>query len=395
MSMENRMHRDQRATEPAQLANQGMEGMSAFHGERDDVASARLHRLDVQEIATVSGIGGAGFHGRGVLRGWLYTREQRIVLVTDSPETREEVRFTTDLHERAPLPPDGAHVAVAGVIRKLTSTSGTITRTHLVDWPDLHHMPGQYVVLTGHVETRMVYGRSGEAPPSGRWLVLPRTIHLGDLRADEVYLAAPRSFPEGYRTELHGRVALHHQDSTGTAMQPHALLTGISDLFAGEPLYDSTAFCSAADGAPLRTLVLERHEVSHDAPSTVLVLEPDQQIAYAGTVDDAHAPHASPFHGFHGQAPLLRATAADRAALRFDTHGYAYSTATGKQLCAVGHEGPAEPSPDAIYASYLFDEDSYTVYEVLSGGSAGLQNQLACVIRVPRSPAARDSRETS
>lgn len=392
MSMENRMHEDQIQPEPAQLARNGMEGMGAFDVVDGRTVSGRHHRLDAQEIAEASGAGGIGLHGRGVLHGWLYTRGQRALLVTDCPGTRGEVCFVTDLHERAPLPPEGARVAIAGIIRKLSATSGTITRTHLVDWPDLHHMPGQHVVLSGYVERRMIYSRIDEAAPSGSWLILPRAIHLGDFRTKEVYLATPRAFPEGYCTELHGRIAIRHHGSTNT--QPYAVLTGISDLFAGEPIYNGAAFCSAADGTPLRTLVIERHEVSPETPSVMLVLEPDQQTAYVGTVDDAHAPLESPFHGFHGQASINRATVADRAALRFDTQGCAYSTATGKQLCMVGHEGPEEPSPDAIYTRYLFDEDTYTVYEVLSGGFSGFESELACVVRMPRLVAARGSRET-
>lgn len=355
--------------------------------EMGHIARSPAGHLTPDEIARVGGVGGVGVHGRGVLHGWLHVRRQRVVLVTDNPGTRQEVCFGTDLHEGRARACDGERIAVSGIIRKLSPWSGTISRARLgTVGSDLHYAPGQYVVLTGVVEDHVLVGEPGAVPPSGSWLVLPRSIHVDHLRTKTVYLKSPSVYPDGYSARFHGRVASRSYGRPGAAGDTcggrYAVLTGISDLRTGEPLYDGAGFRSAVDGAPLRALVLAPRQLAHDRPSVVVVLEPDQDAAHTGTLGGAITIDESPFHGFHGQAPVAGPTRADRKAIRFDEQGNAFSAATGEPLRVLERERPEQP--DAASTVYLFDENRYTVYQVASGGAAGPAPRLARVIAVPR-----------
>lgn len=347
--------------------------------ETGHLARSASRHLSPDEIAGVSGVGGVGIHGRGVLHGWLHVRRQRVVLVTANPGTRQEVCFGTDLHEGRAMACDGERIAVSGIIRKLSPWSGTITRARLgTVGSDLYYTPGQYVVLTGVVEDHLLVGEEGAVPPSGSWLVLPRSIHLDHLRTKTIHLKSPSAYPDGYSARFHGRVASRGYGGPGARGGRYALLSGISDLRTGEPIYDGAGFRSAVDGAPLRALILDPVA----APSVVIVLEPDQEAAHAGTMGGSHAIDESPFHGFHGQAPITEPTRAEREAVRFDDQGNAFSAATGKPLRLLERERPEQP--DATSTLHLFDEDRDAVYQVTSGGAAGPAPRLARVIVVPR-----------
>jgi hypothetical protein len=254
---------------------------------------------------------------------------------------------------------------------------------YVVDGSQRHFSAGDYVILSGTINQRAPVGIGGEAPPSGNWLVLPKPIRIGRLRTDSVYLATQQPYVEGYSARFHGRISKGYFGGIERPRTPYAVLTGISNLRVGEPIYDGTEFRSAVDGRPLRALVLDPDQIALDAPSTVVVLEPERLIAHIGTLGGFLPPEQSQFHGFYTQVPMLEATDADRLSILFNEQNEAVSAATGEPLAVLDHDYPEHSYPDALYTVYLYDDDSRTVYEVISGGLAGFRNRIQHVIAVP------------
>jgi hypothetical protein len=254
---------------------------------------------------------------------------------------------------------------------------------YVVDGRQRLFTPGEYVILSGSIERRTPMGIGGEAPPAGNWLTLSRPIHIGRLRTDSVFLDAHQPYPQGYSGRFHGRLSKGYFGGVERPRTPYAVLTGVSNLRAGEPIYDGQQFLSAVDGRPLRSLVLEPEQLAVDAPSTVVVLEPERQMAHIGTIGGFLPPEQSQFHGFDAQVPLGEATDADRLAILFNEQDEAVSAATGEPLRVLAHEGPDEPYPDALYTVFLYDDETRTVYEVISGGLAGFRNRIEHVVYVP------------
>ncbi len=65
----------------------------------------------------------------------------------------------------------------------------------------------------------------------------------------------------------------------------------------GEPRFDGEQFHSAVNGEPLRVLVLEQRDL-FDAPNIILVLDPAQSRAFAGTWGGSSAPARIPSTAF-------------------------------------------------------------------------------------------------
>jgi hypothetical protein len=232
------------------------------------------------------------------------------------------------------------------------------------------------------IENRHPMAIGGEAPPSGSWLVLSSPLQIGKLLAREVYLLH-KLLPAGTKALLHGRLGLREYGGVETPRRAYATLSGISDLTAGEPVYDGKQFWSRESDEPLQMLVIgEAHLV--DAPSRLLVLEDARQIAHAGTWGGLLPGSESPFQGFYAKAAIEPPSQADLAAIRFDAQRKPVDVATGEPLREIGHGGPATPYPDAMYTTYYWDEHTETVYVMLTGGIAGFQNYIQWVIHVPR-----------
>lgn len=149
-----------------------------------------------------------------------------------------------------------------------------------------------------------------------------------------------------------------------------------------EPIYDGSVFRSAINGEILRALILNPENITVDAPSIVVVIEPLLQTAFIGTIGGFHLPSKSDFHGFYAQTPLQEPTDVDLEAIFFDEEGDANSTVTGEPLVLLDFEGPEVPYPDALYSRYLYDDAINIIYKVDSGGFAGFLNHIDYVIQV-------------
>jgi hypothetical protein len=367
---------------PSERAHKGASMEEArYAGELERI---RLRILTQEELKAVSSVGGVGLQGFGVLQGQLQflARSRRVILITANPGTRSEVSFLTDLPPRSVSASSSRRMAVAGFIRKRSPYTGTLTRACVVGKSPMDRKPGQYLVLEGMIEDRSPMAIGGEAPPSGSWLVLRSPIHLGRFLIREVYLVH-KLLPAGTRALLHGRLGLSEYGGTETPRRTYATLSGISDLAAGEPLYDGRRFWSQESDEPLRMLVLDQaHQV--DAPSRILVLEEARQLAHVGTWGGLQPEANSPFHGFYAKAAIAHPSQADLAAIRFDAQRKPVDVATGEPLRELAQEGPETPHPDAMYTSYYWSEHAETVYVMLTGGIAGFLNFVQWVIHVPR-----------
>lgn len=359
---------------------QGSEDGHVLRVLEGEIAAPPLGRLSREEIAGASAFGGAGLVGVGVLHGEVHVRDHRIVLVTSHLGSTSEVAFVTDLPERKARALEGKRVAVTGIVRKLSAWSGTITRAHIVRFPDRHVMPGEYVSLAGTVEHRPQSGPIGDAPPPGSWLVLREPLHVGRLETRDVYLENAW-YPAGERVELFGRLAVLQDGGAEVAQHPHAALSGISSVTAGEPVYDGIQFRSAASSSPLTALVVERRDIV-DGRNEIVVLDPARGVAHAGTMGGPHVHERSPFHGFFSSAPITAPTDAERAAVEFDGMGDAVLRESQELLRVLGREAPTNAPPSEALHTYWFDDHSFTLYEVVSGAE-GQSPRIEWLVRVP------------
>lgn len=344
-------------------------------------SSAEMRPLSLEQLLAISGMAGVGSCGTGVIAGEIVSRSKKAVLITAAKGTRSEVSFATDLSERGTRALEGHRVWVAGVIRKSTQWTGTITRARVVHWPAECHLPGEHLTLSGRVEEQRVFASGCEAPPSGSWLVLARPIHVGRAEVTEVFVQGSAVLT-GDGAVIHGRLDARHYGGTETPQQPYFALSGASNVGRGEPIFDGVQFLGAETGAHLRALVLERREM-FDAPNVVLVLDRAQRLAFVASMG-ARVIGDNPFHGFSSRARIDDPMESERGAVRFDEHGAALSAATGAPLCEVARETPPGAPDDARVVTY-FDVGTYRVY-VFTG--TGHLRRLQAVIRVPHDVAA-------
>lgn len=246
----------------------------------------------------------------------------------------------------------------------------------------MNRKPGQYLILEGLIENRHPMAIGGEAPPSGSWLVLASPLHLDKLRTQEVYVMH-KLLPAGTKALLHGRLGLSEYGGVETPRRAYATLSGVSDLAAGEPLFDGQQFFNQGSDEPLRMLVIGQPHLI-DAPSRLLVLDEARQITHVGAWGGLRPASEGPFQGFYTQAPIEHPTEADLAALRFDEQRKPVDVATGEPLRELAQSGPETPHPDAMYTTYYWNEHTETVYVMLNGGIAGFQNYVQWVIHVSR-----------
>ncbi len=344
----------------------------------------RPRRLTDEELADISGLGGVGLRGYGVLVGELVVDPgAKIRLVTAGKGSRSEVSFTIDAAvTRNDLLP-GHRVRVFGLIAKATAWTGTIRGAHVLHGhPGVELVPGAHVELVGVVDNReppLTIG--GEGMPSGSYLRLERRIHVSGSDYDEVMLErAP--FAQSYRLRAFGRVELRKVGGVETPMHRYAALSGVSDVGAGEPRFDGLQFHSAVNGAALRVLTLQRRDL-FDAPNMICVLDAPADRAFLGSMGGRQMPGRNPFHGFSAGADILTPTDADRASVVFNAEGDAVDAATGQPLLLLAREEPPPNVVDGLTTAWYFDPARTIVYSFISGGIAGFHDRMTTVVRFP------------
>ena len=344
----------------------------------------RPRRLNDEELAEISGLGGVGLRGYGVLVGELVVDPgAKIRLVTAGKGTRSEVSFTIDAAvTRSDLLP-GHRVRVFGLISKATAWTGTIRGAHILHGhPGAELVPGAHVELVGVVDNReppLTIG--GEGMPSGSYLRLERRIHVSGSVFDEIMLErAP--FAQGYQLRAFGRVELRKVGGVETPLRRYAALSGVSDVGAGEPRFDGLQFHSAVNGAALRVLMLRRRDI-FDAPNTICVLDVPADRAFLGSMGGRQMPDRNPFHGFSARADILAPTDAERASVVANAAGDVIDAATGQPLVLLARESPPPNVIDGLTTAWYFDPARMIVYSCISGGIAGFHDRMTAVVRFP------------
>ncbi|HEX2570824.1 MAG TPA: hypothetical protein VH877_14800 [Polyangia bacterium] len=236
-----------------------------------------------------------------------------------------------------------------------------------------------YVVLSGRIEDREPIGIGGEAPPAGSYLVLDQPLRGGRSSIKEVFLLG-RRFADGEHKKLYGRLGEDQYGGVETAKRTYFVLSGISDLDAGEPYFDGVEFHSATNGEVLPVLMLVRQDL-FDAPNQIAVLDRSQGRAFIGFMGGFILPTANPFHGFQTSVPIEAPTEADRAAVQITEQALPISAATGEPMAEAGRVDPPPHTADAFTYSWYFDAATGTVYGFVSGGIAGFVMHLDTVIR--------------
>ncbi len=156
-------------------------------------------------------------------------------------------------------------------------------------------------------------------------------------------------------------------------------LTGISNVGAGEPLFDGRTYTSSASGKELDVLAWTRPFIA-DVPATIWVLDPGQDKAFVGSSGGFIPPNMNPFHGFRGQVSMVPPTAADERAVKWQGDK-PVDSATGKELSLVHRDEMPGGVADGMGSSWYINADTQTLYRFLEGGIAGFQHHMDQVVR--------------
>ena len=336
--------------------------------------------LTDQQLADIARIGGEGLKGRGRIVGEIQVEGHVVTLITAGKGTRSQVSFTLDMSDRKARHLQGKAIAVSGVLHKTTPWQGTITHTTVVERPAEHHVPGEHLALTGTIDNREASVPGKEVPEVGSYLVLDAPMTEGSSQIRHVFLDG-RRFAQGTTVKLYGRLDARTYSGVDGATHTYAVLSGLSDLGAGEPSYDGMQFNSAGTGAHLRVLVIHRRDL-FDAANAIVVLDPASKRAFLGSQGGRIRAEANPFHGFTSSAEIGAPTDAERALIAFDTAGNATVAGTGAELLKVGEEQAPPGTADMFSHAWYFDDATETVYTFVSGGIAGFVNRMGSVIHL-------------
>lgn len=336
--------------------------------------------LSPGELAQVGGMGGAGLKGRGTLQGEVSYEDGRAYLITAAKKSKSEVRFLLDLPRAEARALHGQQVSIRGMIEKKSNWSGKITGAKQVSEVAGIGI-GSHQTLSGTIENRHIMAIGGEAPPSGSYLILPKPITVAGKEVSAVFVQRYPELEEGAQVTLHGRIDERQFGGVETPQQSVIALTGVSNVSAGEPIFDGKVFTNSL-GKELQMLRDGRPEM-YDAAGVIFVLDQSHDTAFIGGMGGHIMPTANQFHGFTGTAKIEEPTDADRQAVTFGPDGTPKNATTGDDLYLVGQTGNGPAHPDQMTQSYYLDDTARAIYRFDSGGIAGFMNDMFQVIRLP------------
>lgn len=335
--------------------------------------------LTDKQLAEIAEIGAEGMSGQGRLTGEICLDGHKVLLITAHKGTRSQVSFLLDIPENKGKHLEGQQVTVSGLLHKTTPWVGSISHTTLVGRPAEHHMPGEHVTLSGKIDNRRLMGPGGEAPPSGSYLVLTKPIRVGSVAVRELYLEG-KELEQDKAFMLYGRLEARSWGGVETGAHNYTALSGISDVGAGEPLFDGVQFLSARTGTHLRSFIVRRNDI-FDAPNAIVVLDTALAKGFLGSMGGRMVPSFNPFHGFNASTPITEPTDAERAAIVFNKEGTPIVVATGHELLKVGEETPPAGTADMFTYTWYFDNEATTLYTFVTGGIAGFVNRMSAVVQ--------------
>jgi len=339
---------------------------------------AQHPNLSAEELTAIGKVGSAGLKGRGEIKGSIKLEKGKAFLITANKGSRSEVKFALDLTTKQAKGLAGKEVSVSGMIDKKSPYGGKITGAKVATAIGGETAKiGDHRTVSGSIVNRNIMAIGGEAPPSGSYLVLDKPLKIDGKQVKEVFIRGAE-MKEGEKVELYGRLDNQSFGGVETHGGSVVVLSGVSNVGAGEPKFDGKDFISTL-GKKLMVLTDPRPSF-HDAPAHLFVLDEGHDTAFFGRSGGHIPPTVNPFHGFVGSGKIEEPKDSDKGQVTFDAEGKAFNKA-GKELYLVGEE-PGGNHPDAMSRRWFLDDDSKTIYRFESGGIAGFNNALFSVIRL-------------
>lgn len=344
--------------------------------------------LDAEQLQMVAQVGGVDIRGPGTLTGiigmakvrevnfGIATQVEKPVLVTANAGTDKQVHFLLDLSASEAMALAGQKVSISGQINKETAQVGKITGATLAK---VGGFPaGTYARVAGRVEDRQLMGIGGEAPPSGAWLVLDVPLKVASREVTELFLG-DANLKAGVRADLNGRLDLGTWGGVETAGGSYVALTGISNIGAGEPMFDGQTFTSSASGKELEVLAWNR-PLMYDAPAKIFVLDPGQDTAFLGASGGMRPREMNPFLGFSGRVAMVPPTEAEVRSIKWQ-NDTPVDVATNKKLDLLHRDEMPDGVADGMASSWYINADTLALYRFLDGGIAGFAHHMDQVVR--------------
>ena len=188
-------------------------------------------------------------------------------------------------------------------------------------------IPGGYQTVRGKV------AKKGEHVV----LELSRAMKLDGRPVQTIALKGGTAKP-GQQVTLHGRVDLRLEE-------PVVVLSGLSNVGAGEPRYDArskrfVATIGAASGFDLPALNLNNRDCRLGAPARTAIVDAQQKKVFFANLNGSLAQGANPFHGIDGVTALRTPSRAEQ--MRWAVKGsQLLSKRNGQLLERLGSQGPA------------------------------------------------------
>ncbi len=200
-------------------------------------------------------------------------------------------------------------------------------------------IPGGYQTVRGKVV------KKGELVV----LELSRAMKLDGRPVRTIALKGGTAKP-GQQVTLYGRVDLR-------VGEPEVVLSGLSNVGAGEPRYDArskrfVATLGSASGSELPALNLNNRDARLGAPARTGIVDSQQKKVFFANLNGSLAQGANPFHGIDSVVALRAPSRAEQ--LRFAVKGnQLLSKRNGQSLERLGSQGPALWFYDAEHKTAL------------------------------------------
>jgi hypothetical protein len=340
-------------------------------------------RLTEGQLATIAGVGGEGLSGYGKLTGRIAVVTKAFHSSPSDPGQMLEIPMLVTLKKdnavvsfELELPVDqakalvGQTVTVEGHISKTSKYGGVIESPAIGETSGFPK--GTWAQLSGKVENRQLFAIGGEAPPSGSWLKLDTPITVDGKSFDALFIQN-RELKDGAEVKLNGRLDIGGFGGVETPPQTYLALSGVTDLSAGEPVFDGKVFTSSVSGKELDVFSWVNPMIA-DIPSTLWIVDQGADRIFIGASGGFIPQHMNPWHGISDALVLRTADETDRKAIKLDSNGE--PSFKGSKLELVGSELPPPGTADMFSHEWYIDPSTKAAFHFVSGGIAGFQRRL-------------------
>ncbi len=163
--------------------------------------------------------------------------------------------------------------------------------------------PGSWNQLSGTIVTHDANhpGPDGGAQRHGAWLQLDKPVMVGDLKVSKLYVGG-RDLQAGESVKLNGRLDVLEGPQEIFPAPRYVVLSGMSNVGAGEPAFDGKHFTNAA-GKKLPVMSYYPPHIT-DVPTTIFVVDQGGDKVHEGRSGGFIPQWMNGFHGFRGSAKI-------------------------------------------------------------------------------------------